>query len=136
MLLASATVTSMRGLRASICSSHAPLWRAAFARLKHDGAAADDEEAPERAFAHFGCRPELVLAACRSLKRRETEPSGEVTALGKGLGRRCQSGDRGGRDRADARNGHQPARYLVLASPPRDLFVEIRDLAVEIGEQV
>src|SRR5215470_5699296 len=32
------------------------LWRAAFARLLHDGAAADDEQAPERAFTHFGCR--------------------------------------------------------------------------------
>jgi hypothetical protein len=56
-----------------------------------------------------------MFAARRSLKRRETEPSGEVAALGKGLGRRCESGDRGGGDQADARN-------------------EIRDLAVETGE--
>jgi hypothetical protein len=31
-------------------------------------------------FAHFGCRPKLPLTACRSLKGRETEPSGEVAA--------------------------------------------------------
>ena len=42
----------------------------------------------ERAFAHFGCRAKLLLAACRSLKRRETQPGGKVAALGKGLGRR------------------------------------------------
>src|SRR6202023_2646709 len=112
------------------------LWRAALARLLHDGAAADDEEAPERAFAHFGCHAELLLATCRSLKRRQTEPSREVAALGKGLGRRRQGGDRGGRDRADAWNGHQPARYFILASTARDLLVEVRYLSLETGEQV
>jgi len=38
----------------------------------HDGAAADDEEAPERALAHFGRCTKFLLAACRSLKGRET----------------------------------------------------------------
>src|SRR3974390_870814 len=64
-------------------------WRAAFARLLHDGAAADDEEAPQRAFTHFGCPAKLLLASCRSLKRRETQPGGKVAALGESLGRRC-----------------------------------------------
>jgi hypothetical protein len=39
--LASAAVTSMRGLRASICSSQEPF--ATLARLLHDGAAPDDK---------------------------------------------------------------------------------------------
>jgi hypothetical protein len=34
---------------------------AAVARLKHDGSAADDEKAPERAFAHFGRAPSFRL---------------------------------------------------------------------------
>src|SRR4029077_2399241 len=50
------------------------LWRAAFARLLHDGAAADDEEASKRAFAHLGCPAELLLAARRSLTRRWPQP--------------------------------------------------------------
>jgi hypothetical protein len=57
------------------------LWRAAFARLLHDGAAADDEESPKRTFAHLGCRAKFLLAARRSLKRRQTEPGREVTAF-------------------------------------------------------
>src|SRR6516165_100997 len=65
------------------------LWRAPFDRLLHNGAAADDEEAPERAFTHFGCRAKLLLASCRSLKRRETQPGGKVAALGESLDRRC-----------------------------------------------
>jgi hypothetical protein len=70
------------------------------------------------------------------LKRRKTQPGGKVAAFRKGFDRRCQSGDRGGRDWADATNGHQPARYFVLASTSCDLFVEIRNLAIEAGEQV
>jgi hypothetical protein len=34
-----------------------------------------------------------------------------------------------------AGNGHQPARYFVLASASRDLLVEIRGLAIEAGKQ-
>lgn len=54
------------------------LWRAAFARLLLDGAAADDQEAPERALAHFGCRAKLLFATGRSLEGREAQPGGKV----------------------------------------------------------
>ena len=51
-------------------------------------------------------------------------------------GKRAEWLNRGGGDGPDAGNGHQSARYFVLASTRRYLLVEIRDLAVEAGEQV
>src|SRR5262245_57207660 len=63
--------------------------RTAFACLLYDGATANDEQASERAFAHFRYCTELLLAARRSLKRRETQPGGKVAALGKTLCWRC-----------------------------------------------
>src|SRR6187399_1568200 len=62
---------------------------AAFARLLYDSTTADDEEAPERALAHFERCAKPLLAACQSLNGRETEPGGKVAALSKGLDRRC-----------------------------------------------
>ena len=59
------------------------LWCAAFARLLHDGTTADDEEAPERALAHFGRCAKLLLAACRSLKGRETRQAAKSRPLAK-----------------------------------------------------
>ena len=48
------------------------LWCAAFVRLLHDCTTSDDEEAPERALAHFGGCAKLLLATCGSLQGRET----------------------------------------------------------------
>src|SRR6185369_16881553 len=87
--------------------------RTAFACLLYDGATANDEQASERTFAHFGCCTELLLAACRSLKRRETQPGGKVAALGEGLDRRCQ-------ERSSACAIPRP-RERAARSPCRDL---------------
>ena len=63
ILLARATVTSIFGLRASICASHDPLWCPVSAGLLYDCARPDDQQAPDRPFAAFRDGTELLLAA-------------------------------------------------------------------------
>lgn len=46
VLLSSATVTSMRGFRAIICSSHEPAGAPRLLACRDNGAASDDEETP------------------------------------------------------------------------------------------
>ena len=55
-------------------------------------------------------RAELLLAAGRSLQRRQPNPGGEVAALAEGLRRGASASMRGRGDRTDAGDGHQPPR--------------------------
>ena len=70
-------------------------------------------------------RAKLLLAAGRSLQRREAEPGGKVATLGEGLGRRGEGGDRGG-GRSGRCQGWSSAgviphpRGRVARSPCRD----------------
>lgn len=61
------------------------LGRTAPARVKNDGSAAEDQQAPQRSLAHPGDRTKSRLAAGRSLQWCETDPGGEVAALTEAL---------------------------------------------------
>src|SRR5215211_7130648 len=116
VLLARATVTSIRGLRGSR--------RATLAGPPHHGAGAQDEQAADGPLAHLRDGPELALAAGRLLQRRQPEPGGEVPPGAEALRRRHQGGDRGSRDGADAGDRHEPPRHGVGLGAPGDLSIQ------------
>src|SRR3954454_19970418 len=98
VLLARATVTSIRGLRASIRASHdpsaAPRW------LAHRTTALAPRMSRRRMvrspifeMAPLRDGPQFALAAGRLLQRRQPEPGGEVPPGAEALRRRHQRGD-------------------------------------------
>ena len=131
ILLARATVTSMRGLRASIRASHEPAAAPRLAGPADHRAGAEDQQSPDGPLAHLRDGPELLLAAGRLLQRRQPEPGGEVPPGAEALRRRHQRGDRGRRDRADARDRHQPPRDGVGLGTPGDLTIQLLDLLLQ-----
>jgi len=141
-LLARRDVTSMRGLRGrasvtmtpwgrprllSTCCSTTALLRMISRRLR-------DVRSPI-----FGCRPELLLAACRSLKGVRPSQQQVRGPFSKGLGAAVPRAAIAVAEIvvADAVNVHQPSRYFGSRSTLRDLLVQrFRDPAVETSEQV
>src|SRR6187551_872033 len=68
---------------------------------------------------------ETRFAARRFLPRGETKPGRKIPAVTEGLHRGSECGDRGGRDRTDAGNRHEPASDLIFACSSRYLLVEL-----------
>src|SRR5262249_12930444 len=78
ILLARATVTSIFGLRATICASHDPLRCPAPAGLLNHGTRPNHQSATDRPFTAFRNDAEFLLAAGRFLQRCQSEPGREI----------------------------------------------------------
>ena len=114
ILLASATRTSIGGLRATMRAIHDPAGAPLRATQSKTAVRADDQQAAQRSLAHLRGGAQLLLAAGRMLQRREPDPGGKVPAALERLSRWRKGRQSHCGDRADSRNGHQPPRRLIL----------------------
>ncbi len=129
ILFASATRTSIGGLRDSIPPSHVPgLGRSMGMPFDDDAVGPNDKQAPQGPFAHLGRCSEPLFAVRRMLTGRETELSRKIPALAEGLGRRRKGRDGRGAQRADTGHHHQTPRHVVLFGATGDLGIERPDL--------
>src|SRR3954465_15074209 len=94
----------------------------------------EDEQTPDGPLAHLRDRAELLLAAGRFLQGRQPEPGGEVAPGPEALRRGHEGRDRGGRDRTDAWDRHQPARHGVGLRALGDLGLQRLDLRLQRPE--
>src|SRR4051795_591197 len=92
---------------------------------------AEDEQTPDGPLAHLRDCAEPLLAAGRFLQGRQPEPGGEVAPGPEALRRGHQGRDRGGRDRTDAWDRHQPARHGVGLRALGDLGLQRLDLRLQ-----
>lgn len=129
ILLAKATITSMRGLRASMRASQDP------GGAPHHGACPDDQQAPYRPLAHLRGRAKPLFAARGFLQRREPHPGSEVPSFAEAFCRGRQRDDRRGCDQTDARDGRQAPGDLIFLGAFDDLYVKLGDLIVQVLER-
>src|SRR5215210_3810820 len=138
ILLASATRTSIGGLRASMRPSHDPAGTPLRAAQRATALAPMiSKRRSERSpilLAHLGCLAEPLLAPARALNRREPEPGGKVATAPECVGRWGQRGESCRCHSPDARDGHQPTRDWVLRRMPGGLAVEHSDALVQRSE--
>ena len=120
ILLASATITSIGGLRASMRASQEPAGTPL--RLAQ-------RTTPQAAT--ISRRRSALLAAGRPLHGREPDPGGEVSTGSKGLGRRRERLDRCRDQGSNPGHRHEPARRIVGLGPFGDLAVKRRDLVLQ-----
>jgi hypothetical protein len=73
----------------------------------------------------FEMRPSFCLPPVECWSGAKAEPRREVAALGEGLGRRGERDDRGGGDRSDAGDRHEPPRDGVGLGTPGDLTIQL-----------
>lgn len=99
-----------------------------------DAVGANDQEAPQRPFAHPYRGSKSLLAACGMLTGCEAEPSRKIARLVERLGGRSQDCYGRGNQRTYPRDCHQPPRHLILLGTSGDLSVELADLRLEMGE--
>jgi len=111
ILFASASRTSIGGLRISIPPSHVP-GRAMNTPLDDDAIGSDDQQPPDGALSHLRRRPEPLFAARRMLPWHQTQPSGKVSCHVKIFGRRCEGRVGRGNQRA---NTQLPGRACLHA---------------------
>src|SRR4051812_42869335 len=106
-------------------------WCAALTGPADHRTRAEDEQTPDGPLAHLRDCAEPLLAASRFLQGRQPEPGGEVAPGPEALRRGHEGRDRGGRDRTDARDRHQPARHGVGLRARGDLGIQRLDLRLQ-----
>ena len=130
ILLARATVTSMRGLRTSMRPSHEPSGAPRRAAWRTTALAPMIKRRRKVRSPIFDVAPILcsllLIAEAVSNPARQQNPA---FCEGGRVRRQCDQSRC--RDRSNTRDRAQSAHVLVLASPPRDLRVKQRDLAPE-----
>jgi|SRR6516162_4682841 len=127
ILLAKATVTSIFGLRASICASQDPAG-APRRGLPDHRAGPEDQQAANGPLSPFRDGAEPLLSASRFLEWRQPQPSGEIATGSEAPGRRHKCRDCGGSNRTHAWDRHQPSRGWVCPRAPVDLTIQFLDL--------
>src|SRR4051812_12857615 len=106
-------------------------WCAALTGPADHRTRAEDEQTPDGPLAHLRDCAEPLLAAGRFLQGRQPEPGGEVAPGPEALRRGHEGRDRGGRDRTDAWDRHQPARHGVGLRALGDLGIQRLDLRLQ-----
>ena len=134
MRLASATATSIRGLRASIRASQGsfvvPRRTAQFTLV----IAPTTNSRLRSRWPILDILPSLgfpPVACCRGTRPSQAETS---RPRPEALHRRREGLDRHRGERTDARDTHQPYRLFVLARPLTQFLLQSRDLLVERGD--
>ena len=135
ILLAKATVTSIFGLRASICASQDPAG-APRRGLPDHRAGPEDQQAANGPLSSFRDGAELLLSASRFLEWRQPQPSGEIASGSEAPGRRHKCRDCGGSNRTYARDRHQSPRDRVCRRAPVDFTIQLLDLRFQCSEGV
>ena len=69
------------------------------------------------------------------LSRHQAEPRGEIPPSSERLWRWRQNCDHRADQRANARDRHQPSRDVALLGTTDNLFVELSDLSVDLGQR-
>jgi hypothetical protein len=134
ILLASATATSLKGLRLhKLLRPHPQRVRVRFAVIQH-GMRAHDEQLAQIPITHFRDAPQPLLAAGRVLPGHQPKEGGELARSREArcVLHACHHGR--GRDRTKAENRYQPACCLVLMRHLRDGAVEPSDPFVEVAQ--
>ena len=114
ILLASATATTLNGLRSRSCVSHGYFSGFGGVPLQHR-IGSDHQNASQIAIAPFRDRPELLFAAGQIFARYDPDPGREVTTRSKNLRIRDSGGDRGGTDNANSGDAPEPLARFVRA---------------------
>ena len=131
MRLASATATTITGLRASIRASQGSSVSPRRSAQRTCAMAPQDQEPPEVALTHLRYPAQPGLAARAVLARHQPEPGREVAPAAEALHRRREGLDRRRADRADARDRHQPRSLFVAPRVDADLLLQAGDLRIE-----
>jgi hypothetical protein len=99
--------------------------------MNERGAGAHDEQLAQIAIAHLADAPQALLAAARTLARRQAEEGGKLPAVGEGSRFLDGGDDRRCGDWTNAGDRHQPARLIVGLDERLDLIVDDRHLRVD-----
>ena len=134
ILLASATATSIRGLRASIRASQGSFVSPRRTAELTTAMAPMIKRRLRSRWPIFDILPSLGFAAGRVLSRHEAPPSREVAAAPKALHRRREGLERHRANRPDPWDGHEPYRLLVLTRTGAELLLQSADLRIEVSD--
>lgn len=109
------------------------------AEAGEDGAGAHNQQAAQIGVARFGDAPQTGFAATAVLAGRQSEPGGDLPAIGKVM-TNANAGQQGaGGGGADAGQLHQPAAAFVLPGVVADGAVVFGDTLIEplsMGQQI
>src|SRR5512137_1810895 len=108
-----------------------PLVSAMFLRIADDGHRAGDEQPAQVSIALLGDAAESVLAASRVLLGHQPDPGGKIASRSERLPVADLGNQRGGDDRADARDLLQPPARLARAMPGQDFLLDGPELGAE-----
>lgn len=138
VLLASATITNIGGLRVNIRANHEPAGGEPLSSCPaHHAATCDDEKTPQSPIAHARGAAKAIFAPGRLLYRRQPDPSRKISARPKSLDWRAAPMPRCRRNhRSDAGNAHQSPRDFVALGALGDLLVENNNLFVQLLQSV
>ena len=107
--------------------------RVALRYIGQRGAGSMDQLFAQILVAAFADSEQLRLAAGGELSGNQTEPGGEIATVVEAF-RPTDGGDKGGcDDRADARDGRQPASLFVLLHPTDELSIEGCNSSIEFN---
>ena len=130
ILLASATRTSIGGLRSNIPASQ--VRGRVEVPLDDDTVGPDYQQSPDRLLAHLRRSSELLLSARRVLPWCQAEPGRTIPSLSECLGRRRKGRDSRRNQRTDARHHHKTPRHFILLCPKGDLDIKLPDLCLQL----
>src|SRR3974390_1998042 len=130
VLFAMATVATRTGFRASRLANRGSIvWGLCFAR---HGGHADNEELAQVLVAHLCDTPKPLFAATRLLKRRQSQPGGELSPRAElmRVGDRCGKCRRS--DRPHAGDRHKTPRDIVTTLPDEQIAIDLTKSDMDI----